>query len=71
MVSHVGLAGTGQKLGKFVEGWTRDTQDSEGWTLGVRGTPNRRDMSADTWLKGHQTKETCQAGTLDTGFQGF
>ena len=74
VVSHVGLGGSGlagQKLGKFVEGWTRDTQDSEGWTLGVRGTPNRRDMSADTWLWGHQTKETCQAGTLDTVFQGF
>ena len=46
VVSHVGLAG--QKLGKFVEGWTRDTQDSEGRTLGCPGTPNRGDMSADT-----------------------
>ena len=43
----------------------------KGGHWGVRGTPNRRDMSADTWLWGHQTKETCQAGTLDTVFQGF
>ena len=75
VVSHVGLGGSGlagQKLGKFVEGWTRDTQDSEGRTLGCPGDiPNRGDMSADTWLWGHQTKETCQAGTLDTVFQGF
>ena len=56
VVSHVGLGGSGlagQKLGKFVEGWTRDTQDSEGRTLGCPGG-------------GHQTEETCQL-TLGSG----
>ena len=64
VVSHVGLGGSGlagQKLGKFVEGWTRDTQHSEGrtlgghWTLCPAGTPNG---------------ERCQPETLDTVFQG-
>ena len=49
VVSHVGLGGSGlagQKLGKFVEGWTRDTQDSEGRTLGCPGdTKQRRHVS--------------------------
>ena len=55
------LARTGQKVGKFVEGWTRDTQHSEGrtlgghWTLCPAGTPNG---------------ERCQPETLDTVFQG-
>ena len=55
------LARTGQKVGKFVEGWTRDTQHSEGrtlgghWTLCPAGTPNGG---------------RCQPETLETVFQG-
>ena len=56
------LARTGQKVGKFVEGWTRDTQHSEGRTLG--GTLDTL-SSRDTKLR-----ERCQPETLDTVFQG-